>query len=264
MHLRGKWACAAATLAVAALLALGPPARADFVLILNDGKGNTAYYDMTTGSGSSTGTASVAFGGSLASGKITADGSIGNFSFTFDALSTKQGPGNLASLDLSFNVERNGSNGTDTLTITGYQTGYSLPNGPAVVTGAVGGTLDTSSDSITVHGWFDGSNTGNSSSPPAFTTPSGSVDAFGPGGFTTTGPGSFSDPKATVNITGPFSLIDQVVITLNGGDAATGDLKTQIYTPEPASLALWLSGLPVLGLVRYWRRRQRGGPLAVA
>ena len=64
--------------------------------------------------------------------------------------------------------------------------------------------------------------------------------------FTSAGGATFTLGNVTdINFSGANNN-DQYLFTSAG-----------IPLPEPASIALWLSGLPVLGLARFWRRRRR-------
>lgn len=67
MQYRRKGGLAAAVVAVAALaalLAVGLPVRADFVLTVSDGKGDSITADQTTGTYTTTGTVTGVGGGS--------------------------------------------------------------------------------------------------------------------------------------------------------------------------------------------------------
>jgi hypothetical protein len=244
---------------------MAPPARADFVVILSDGKGNSVYADATTstivtaGSASTSSTPSSAF----APGQIALSAKVGNFNVTFTTLfgtPLENGPSQQG-LDMT-NVSVSSSGG-GTLTVTGYQTGDNLGSGiKGTLASIFGGTTLGASSSVTGQAWFDGSNTGNSSSLPGFTTPGGSVAAFSP---VFAGSGAFSGSGgAIVSLNGDFALINQVGITF-GSSGGTGsfDMDTTLTTPEPSSMTLL--GLGAAAMIGYaWRRRMAGALSAIA
>jgi hypothetical protein len=239
MHLRRSWAFATAAVAVAALLALGPPVRADFSVTLTVGANSETF----TGSQNSLSANNVSFGGYNISFVAASNNTPGNATY---------GEMNLTSLTVN-----NASAGSSPLTITEFASDFTSPQvNPLYFQGQISGvgqapTGTTLSSTTTA--------TGNGAGGTTVTTPTITMtnwangvnsdwEAFSPG----TSPGN------------NYSLTQ--VYTLSGlgqGSNVSFDGESIASVPAPASLALWLSGLPVLGLARLWRRRQQG-PLAIA
>jgi hypothetical protein len=155
-----------------------------------------------------------------------------------------------------------------TIKVTVSQTNFSSPTGPiGMLADSTSSTLTNTTgatgDKQTIQSWYDGTNT-----------------PFGMGG-TTVGPNGYLLPKipsfagpislasttfsTAVNVAPTlYSLTNQVVITITGNSAdpnaknVFGSALTLTAVPEPASLVVCLTGMPVpLVLVGLLRRRRR-------
>jgi hypothetical protein len=254
-----KWLPAGVGLAVAVvMLALGPPARADLVLKLSDGAGDSITADLTNPSNAGSLTSSTtgsAFGSAsfVSPGVLNIAASVGGFTVNVSTVSGAPAIGSPSSaqLDLSnLSIAFQGSPG-GTLKITAYQTGDTLsPPGYPVgyLSSDFGGTL-SGMQLTSAQAWYDASNTG---------TTSGAVAAFNPAFSAMSGSFSQSSPSTAVSLTGsPFALIDQVVLTANGPGSASFDLMASVAVPEPTSMMAALSAVPFLALGAVLRRRKK-------
>jgi hypothetical protein len=251
-----KWLPTAMGLTVATvLLAVGPPARADFVLTLSDGSGDSITADQTTGHVTTTGTVSGPGGSpsiSFGNGTISINASLGGFTFTVSTAVGAPAVGNpyQAELDLS-NVSLS-SSGSGKLTITTYQTGDSVMSGypTGTFSSNVGGTVGSNMAITSAQAWYDPSNTGSPSG-------SGAVAAYNPAASASAN-SSFSASGSTgVSLRGnSFALMDQVGRTTSGSGVSSFDMDTTVAVPEPASMMIAFSALPALSLGYWLRRRQ--------
>ncbi|GEM_PF-5600691 len=283
MHLRGKWACAAATLAVAALLALGPPARADFVVVISEYSGangtGTLLGQLTIDQNYGAHTTSFTTGGTNSASITNASAGLGNGSISLgfadkvtgttvggsaaapgDALTATGPQSGVSSVDATQSTTNvTIGKGVGSIVITEAVNALGPLTGPVgIMTSTLSNSLLSGGGSDTLVSYFDQSNS---------TTAGTGINPTGTQGPLSSGTPPGNTASATVAISGSSPFAINNIFTFNGSQgAAIHDTATTTITvtPEPASLALWLSGLPVLGLVRYWRRRQRGGPLAVA
>jgi hypothetical protein len=174
---------------------------------------------------------------------------VGTFTLygTVVAANPAVGNPNSAQLDLSnFNI----SGGSGSLTITAFDTGYSVIPGVNNSGNFVSSPQGNSSGvTVTNQSWYfsDPNQTGWTGTPP-----SGAVAGFGQ-------PTSFgSTSQQLVNLgSDTFTLVEQVSITATGAGGWTSiDFATAINTPAPSGLILALTAVPLLGL-GYWRHRRR-------
>jgi hypothetical protein len=142
------------------------------------------------------------------------------------------------------------SGGATDITIVASQTGFNIPSGPGLLSSASGGTYTnaTAGDTTTVYGALDGTQT----------LPHDVYTADG------TSPQSYSNGSGTtvpaVGSAGGYTLTSSVSIlmspSVNASDRFTA---STVFTavPEPASIVMMVTGMPlplvVLGLLR--RRR---------
>lgn len=280
MYLRRSWAVVTAAVAVAALLALGPPARADFVVTITDyDSSNNVVGSETITQNYGAGTTTITFTGSAASlyssgtTGTAATGTLGNGSVNIDytdstgshivtggasappATGATSGVGSVDTTQSTVNVNIGAGH---TLVITEAVNNLGPLLGPL---GSITSTLANSKISGTgsqdsLQSFYDAGNG---------TTAGVGTNYTGTQGPLTTLSGS-ATATAVFSGTSPFAISN--VLTFNAGSdasalSATGTTLVNAL-PEPASMALWLSGLPVLGLARFWRRRQQRGPLAIA
>jgi len=235
IRFRNSVALVVAVLVGSALLGAPTQARAGFELKVNLGSGD---HIITDGSAQDSNTAANA---------ITAVIIENGFSTTVNtAITNTPGDSTGALLDITYTIISIGGAG-GTATITASATGYNQPPqalNPLTLTSHIGGT-GTGSFTVTGQQWVD-------------TTDQLYGMQFSPGahGPFTTSPYSDSKTVAFNRGAGPFSLTDQLTITLGANSSTTGDLQSTVPVPAPAGLLLALSGLPVLG-VGGWLRRRR-------
>jgi hypothetical protein len=248
-----------ALLAGAAMLAAPPPAQAAYtVRVFDDGVLQAGIVVVPLGGNN------LLFGGSTTHFSITNGSGLSN------------NPGAASSnLNLSSNEQINttfgAAGGTHTIRIELSQTGFLAPGGtPLFVSSSAGGSFDNvtgtnpeapQSVSATYRGFVDNTNT-LFGQPAAGGTPiqSASASSSTPG----TSPLVFS-PGTAVNATVPggvpFSMTDVLSFTFTldpGSGQATANVSasTVAAVPVPPGLVLALSGVPVLGIGTWLRRRQ--------
>jgi len=179
-------------------------------------------------------------------------------------------PGILSQLDLHAEVI---ATGAGVLRITIEDTGYTAgANSQLSLEGSIGGTLLGAGNSITMaQTWAHPSNSVIDLGPDKHVpgalgaiggVPGGSVAAFSPA--FTAGTGAFSgSSSATFSAGSAYSLFTQVIVTFVGsGGTLSLDFHSYV-TPEPASIMLALSGLPVLA-IGYMRRKRRANAVCQA
>src|SRR4051794_10481801 len=138
--------------------------------------------------------------------------------------------------------------GTGSISITASDVDYNLPSGPSGFLQS--SASDTYTNALTgshaFTSWFNPSNTLNATDVPSSTVTLLAVNPPNPNSH------SGDAPVTPVTLTAPYGLTNTAVITLTGG---TTDLPWQIRIvgsmivsaaiPEPASLALMLTAVPV-------------------
>ena len=247
MRYRRSWALATAAVAVAALLTLGPPVRADFEVIISDGTKTQTFADNATND-------------PLGAGK-----GVINFTFTDGAntvTGTASAPGtgsssNLSSAELTQSSVTVSLAAGNTLTIKEVVNNLSMATAPGTMTStlsnsAIGGV--GAKDSF--QSFIDSSNT---FSPGVGANPTGTQ-----GPLSTIGTDSASAQSPSGIGTTQFAISN--ILTFNAGSttstlSSTG--TTEVFNaPAPAGLTLAFSGL-LCGLPLVWLRRQKVVPMAV-
>jgi hypothetical protein len=250
---RFHWITAAVLLAGMGVLG-ATPARADVTLALSITAGATtdsATYDFTTNSytaGPTGGTFTQSSGGGVNS--LSFNGTINGVLFTLAVTGVANNPGTATSAFLNLNTSTiiNNSGATSAISVTATAGGFTLPVGPAI-------------------GNFSSSGTLNSGSISGLTF-SGSAGNYTPaniGPFNLTGTGSASGTDSPTFIPNfPGALTYAASSTLGGTlgiGANTSNLGTALNVsatavPEPGTIAMTLTALPLLGLGAWARRRR--------
>lgn len=246
MRYRRSWALATAALAVAALLNLGPPIRADFEVIISDGTTTTTYLDNATND-------------PLGAGK-----GVINFTFIDGAntvTGTAKAPGTASSSNLS-KAELSQSSITvnlaagNTLTIKEVVNNLSMSTAPGTMTSTLSNSaISGTGASDSFKSFID---SGNSLTPGSGANPTGTQ-----GPLSSIGTNSASAQSPSGIGTGLFAISN--ILTFNAGStdstlSTTG--TTDVFNaPAPGGLTLAFSGL-LCGLPLIWLRRQKVVPMA--
>lgn len=246
-------------LALAAFSLVGSSAHAGvisgFDLYLTDGTNwvlvddqNGAATPTVTSSGSTVGAATFSAAGNTES--LVFSGTIGTTTVTIDSALSIAQPG-AVTIDLSTTASALAGTTLYVAAAINNQVLDSSP-GTTILSMNSGGTLPTG-DTITATGALNPSNP----APPFFTTPAAPTWA----GYTTvtgtaTGPGySIPNTATTVGVTGPFALGAENAITWGATGLVSAD-TTVFAAPEPATLAILASTLPLIGVSALRRRRK--------
>jgi hypothetical protein len=239
-------------LGLAALLALSTTeaSAGPITLVLTYSGGSTTI--VSGGPGSQTGSTANNFTANTA----TVNGDIGSTGLTFSGiqgLSNNPGAASGATLNLSGGVSYSGT-GTGTITITLYQTGFTIPSGPGTLVSSSGANYNSAMGSTQMsYSALNNAATyvGATPTPTSmYTATTSGVQALSNGTGTSVG--------VTANPAG-YTLVDTTTITLKGAGAVDGFSDNAKFTavPEPASIIMMLTGMPlplvVMGLLR--RRR---------
>jgi len=204
-------------------------------------------------------------------------GSTPHFDLTNGSgLSNNPGTQGGSNLNLSSNEQIRttfgAAGGTHSIRIELSQTGWNAPTGtPLTLSSSGGGSFDylqgtnlsaTQSVAITYQGFLDNTNT-LFGQPGAGSTPTQTANVS----RTTVGSTGFRlnpDPSVNTLVPGgtPFSMTDVLTFTFtldagSGQTTANVSASSVASVPAPAGLVLALSGLPVLGIGTWLRRRRQ-------
>ncbi len=166
-----------------------------------------------------------------------------------------------------------GSTDNYTVTIVTSETGYSFPGGTAAHLTASDSNTVTSTTASTpttqsFASYYSPTNTVNDTTGPSAVAPTISIGATGLGSNT-----SGMSPTAATNFLGyvqPYALTNVISFTITGNGTGTSTVNTNSSdqftgstvlssVPEPASLVVFLTGMPLpLAVVLGLMRRRRG------
>jgi hypothetical protein len=168
---------------------------------------------------------------------------------------TSNSPGsNLPSLggslrDITLST-RNGDSGTATLTIFASSDGYTRPAGNSLT---LRSTLSSSDVGLTA-----GTLSANTQAALTFTSTliSGATTTSPVSGvLTLTDPGTVKSDVMALRLNPTYTLQNTVTVTLGANGQVGLDATTRALVPEPATMAMAFTALPLLGL-GYLRRRR--------
>jgi len=250
-----------ASLAVFALLGAGTSAQASLVLtvevfdVTNTSLGAASALVNTVtqtfiGSPTFTGSASgsFVFGLTSANGKTVLDygGTIGGGDFDFFVAGKSNSPGTqqLGSLAISYASITNDTGSARKVSISVSDNGFFAPTSPPMIN-YLTSTSGTSSGGVSL-GAFTSHADGNTANPIVFA-------ALG----LNKSVGADGTPSAITISSSPFTFdVNYTALLANGTQLVTGGgLATLTSVPEPASLAMMFSALPMVGFAA-WRRRR--------
>ena len=225
------------------VLGLAAPSRAGIVVTVKDTNSITGLVAST--SFTDAGTPGVAtFAGS----------SFGNFvveslsvTANYDG-SVLPNPGTAKVQDIDISAHDEAKAGVDTLSISVKTLPYSVPGGSPLFlnSGQTSAFLSGGASSQFVSSLISGPDT--TTTAPATITGAGFVLKTAP-----------SPQVLAPNHVPPFELDNSLTITMAGGETGNVNGTTTVSAvPEPATTVMILSGLPLLGL-GYWARRRRLG-----
>lgn len=155
------------------------------------------------------------------------------------ALSNSPGAGGVSNLHLGYVAS---FSGMADFTILASATGYTVPGAsppPALFSGAFGVPVQDPPSLSAIAEFFAGNNT-------VFDTSVGASPILNPG----------QTVSASFSIPNPYDLVDGIRLTNSGGSFnSSDDFDVSSVVPEPATMAMLLAGMPVMGLG--WLRARR-------
>jgi hypothetical protein len=151
--------------------------------------------------------------------------------------------------DINISTHDTAHAGVDTLSISVDTSPYSIPGGSPLMlnSGQTSAFLSVGASSTFVSSLISGPDT--TTTAPATITGAGFVLQT-----------AASAPVLAPNHSPPFALDNTLTILMAAGETGNvnGTTTATAVLPEPASTVMILSGLPLMGLV-YWVRRRRPG-----
>jgi hypothetical protein len=163
------------------------------------------------------------------------------------------------------NLSGTSPGGSDMMTITAYKSDYTVPTGTVgLLSSSASGNFQNTNigNSIVGQSWYNANN-----QPDAMQLPSGATTITSnstlPNSGTVVPPSGTQTAPISTYVT-PFSLTNQVTVNLTptgkSGENAQYNLLTQVTAvPEPASMIMMLTGMPMpLLLLSILRRRKAG------
>jgi len=212
-----------AVLAAAALVASPPSARAAFTLTLQEGAN---VVNVTDGGSNDISTGP--------NGIIIFAGQVGDFQIQLN-VGTSNAAGNVSPAQLTIlNTTINSPTG-GTLTVTLTDTGFNVPKSDVGVQTQLSTTQVPTGVTVSSKSVINGTN-------------------YAPVSLSTVG-GDKATAYLTIN-SAPFTLSNVTTFTLSGAGTVQFTGLTAV-TPEPSTIAMALTALPLFGLGR-WVRRRRG------
>jgi hypothetical protein len=276
----GQWASLSFALAMAGAVLLGPAtkARATLTLEAQETTGATVNATLIAQDNTAAGTGSILnfFGapspttatasdtdatvGSLALGSTTVPITFGDFS-VLGSVSTSNSPGDgLAQLISNSLSVTNNSATAHTITLIISDTGFTMPGNPMLTAEANGGFSTVAGsgvttvlgDSINAKAFASFANTlfgmGVTVQNFSYSAQNLPIDSYN---NTTTSLGGSSAVPYSMTVELVFTLQGHTILT-NRGDAITASP----IVPEPATLAMAFSVLPLIGFAAWRKRRQ--------
>jgi hypothetical protein len=238
-----------AIVAIALAVTLGSTARADVIIEASVDGG--AFVTLTSNASNPSGPASVSFTGPIPGGVFNVVGSI--------AVTGTQGSppptGNQGTSKLTITQQ---VSGTHTLEIITSVNNYTQPSGPATASSSETGTVGTATNGSIAYNAYQSNTNTLGAKTNLIVTGTQSADTTSGGTSTLAPPNKGS---TTLTVTTPYSLTMDELITLHGAGQtinATGNTSVVGTTvvPEPGTVALALTGLPML-IGGVWLRRRR-------
>jgi hypothetical protein len=242
-----------AGMALIATMTLSAPAQADITI---------QYSAVTTGTD-----AGIAPGGSALNSLVAVQQVGGIFLILTSTATQSSTSGTLNTTTFTMN---NTGTGTDTIVVSLAAQGYTQPNPAGTLSStATGGTSAyTSGQEATLQSYASASNYGLTGLNTVFSgTTTFAQNGFANGNGTGTVNYAFpnsGDALTSFSSNSTYSLGQMLTVTLDVGKSATLTLVTNVQppssilpsAPEPATVAMALTALPLLGLGAWARRRR--------